>query len=200
MRILVVYCHPSPASFVASILAELRPRLEAQGHEVQVLDLYAEGFDPVLGPEAWRAHRANEAHGTPDLADHITALRDADGLIFVFPTWWFGLPAPLKGWIDRVWRPKVAFDIAHGAFQLHYLPRLKRFAAITTYGSPRLVIEWIVGDPVRRQLMRGLVLQFARGCRRAWAPIYNVDTRTREDLARARGRAVVRVARLFARR
>jgi len=56
-----------------------------------------------------------------------------------------------------------------------------------------------VGDPVRRQLMRGLVLQFARGVRKAWAPIYAADTRSEADLVGARGRAVEKVAKLFAR-
>jgi putative NADPH-quinone reductase len=199
MQILVVFCHPSPESFVASILADLVPRLEAGGHGVRVIDLHAEGFDPVLGAEAWRDHRANAPHSAPELATHIAALREAEGLLFVFPTWWFGLPARLKGWIDRVWQPKAAFDIENGAFKIHYLPRLKHFAAITTCGSPRLAIEWIAGDPVRRQLMRGLVLQFARGCRRCWTPIYNVDARSREDLTRARDAAVGRVARFFGR-
>jgi hypothetical protein len=71
-------------------------------------------------------------------------------------------------------------------------------AAVTTYGSPRPFIERIVGDPVRRQLLRGLALQFAPDVRTAWAPIYDVDARSEAALARDRKRAAAKVARLFA--
>jgi NAD(P)H dehydrogenase (quinone) len=194
----VVYCHPTGESFVASILAELAERLRRDGHAVRILDLYGEGFDPVLGPEAWRAHRQGVSHPAPDLAAHIAALREAEGLVLVYPAWWYGLPAMLKGWFDRVWQPGVAFTLENGVFQLHSLPRLRRLAAITTYGSPRIFIELFVGDPARRQLLRGLALQFARGVKTRWAPIYGVDGKSPAELAGARSRAVRRVARLFA--
>lgn len=197
MQILVVFSHPSRESYLGTVLAELEARLAADGHAVRVLDLYGEGFDPVLGAEAWLSHRQDRGFPAPDLEPHIAALRQAEGVVFVFPTWWFGLPAMLKGWLDRVWQPGVAFAMKQGVFQIHHLMRVARFAAITTYGSPQWIIEWVAGDPLRRQLMRGLKLQFARGARSAWAPIYDVDARSREDLARARTQAVGRVARLF---
>jgi putative NADPH-quinone reductase len=196
MQILVVYAHPDRDSFQATILAELMARLAAGGHQLRLLDLYAEDFDPVLAAEDWRAHRQGRPYEA-GIEAHTAALREAEGLVFVYPTWWFGLPAILKGWVDRVWQPGLAFAVENNAFKIHYLPKLKRFAAITSYGSPRMVIEWLVGDPARKALMRGLSLQFARGCRKAWAPIYNVDARVPEDLARARDRAVAKVARLF---
>jgi putative NADPH-quinone reductase len=199
MNILLVFCHPAPDSFQHTIQDDLVGRLGHAGHVVRSLDLYAEGFDPVLGLEGWRAHRRNETHTVADLSAHIAALREADGLIFVYPTWWYGLPAMLKGWLDRVWQPGVAFAIEDGAFRTRYLERVKRFAVITTYGSPDFFIERIVGDPARRQLIRGLALQFARGARSCWRPIYDVDNRSPADLARARDRAVSRVVRHFAR-
>ena len=197
MRILLVFCHPAPESFQRSILRDLAERLERAGHVLRVIDLYAEGFDPVLDPAGWRAHRDGDAHDADGLAAHVAALREAEGLIFLYPTWWYGLPAMLKGWLDRVWQPGVAFAIENGAFQTRCLTRIRRFAVITTYGSPAWFIERVVGDPARRQLLRGLALQFARGARSRWRPIYGVDTRSRADLARARDRAVSRVVRHF---
>jgi putative NADPH-quinone reductase len=194
----VLFCHPSRESFQASILAALVDRLGRDGHAVRVVDLYAERFDPVLDAEAWRAHRQDRSHPAEDVARQVAALREADGLVLVYPTWWYGLPALLKGWFDRVWQPGVAFTIEQGVFRTHHLTRLRRFAAVTTYGSPRLFIEWIVGDPARRQLIRGLALQFARGARSCWAPIYGVDGKPEAALAAARERAVDKVARLFA--
>ena len=163
---------------------------------MKVIDLYGERFDPVLDAEAWRAHRGNQTHAA-GLSTYLAALGEAEGLILVYPTWWYGLPAMLKGWIDRVWQPGVAFTMEGGAFRTRTLRRVKRFAVITTYGSPRWFIEWIVGDPTRRQLMRGLALQFARGVKTCWRPIYGVDTRSEADLARAREKAVNSVARRF---
>lgn len=197
MNLLILFCHPADDSYQRSILEALVARLSADGHAVRVIDLYDEGFDPVLGAAAWRAHRQDREDPAADLVPHVAALREAEGVVFVYPTWWYGLPAMLKGWLDRVWRPGVAFAIEKGVFRTHYLPRIRRFAAITTYGSPRWFIEAVVGDPVRRQLMRGLSLQFARRARSRWAPIYDVDNRSPEDLAKARGRAVARVARFF---
>jgi putative NADPH-quinone reductase len=151
----------------------------------------------VLDAEGWRAHRAGRGHPAADLASHRAALQGAEGLVLVYPTWWYGLPAMLKGWFDRVWQPGVAFTLADGVFQTHTLARISRFAAIATYGSPRAFIERIVGDPARRQLMRGLALQFAPAVRTAWAPIYNVDEKTERQLATDRRRAVGKVMRLF---
>ena len=110
------------------------------------------------------------------------------------------MPAMLKGWFDRVWRPGVAFTLEEGVFRTHHLERLKHFAVVTTYGSPRLFIEAIVGDPARRQLVRGLARQFARGAKICWAPIYNVDGKSRARLAADAERAVGRVVRLLDRR
>ena len=198
MHILLVFCHPAPESFQRTIQERLAERLQQQGHVVRTLDLYADGFDPVLDVEGWRAHRRNEAYpGGPSA--HIEALRKSGGLIFVYPTWWYGLPAMLKGWLDRVWQPGVAFDIEGGAFKTHALEGVKRFAVVTTHGSPGWFIERVVGDPVRRQLVRGLALQFARGVRTCWRPIYDVDNRSEADLARARDQAIAAVLRHFAR-
>ena len=164
---------------------------------MQVLDLYAERFDPVLDADAWRAHRGNRRHAAADLARHIAALQAAEALVLIYPTWWYGLPAMLKGWFDRVWQPGVGFTLEGGVFRTHTLGRLSHFAAITTCGSPRLFTEWIVGDPARKQLMRGLALQFARGLKSAWAPIYAVDGKHEQRLASERARAVAKVARLL---
>lgn len=171
--------------------------MRGQGHTVRTLDLYAEGFDPVLQAGGWRAHRAGQPHPAADLSQHLAALHAAEALVLVYPTWWYGLPAMLKGWFDRVWQPGAAFMLEDGVFQLHTLARLTRFAAVTTYGSPRPFIERIVGDPARRQLLRGLALQFAPEVSTAWAPIYDVDAKSERRLAQDRARAVRRVARLF---
>jgi putative NADPH-quinone reductase len=195
MRILIVFAHPDRSSYVGSVLDALVAGLQARAHEVEVADLYAQGFSPVLGAAAWKAHRQDRrAEGEVDA--EVAALRACEGLVFVHPTWWYGLPAMLKGWLDRVWQPGVAFVLQDGVFQLHQLSNVTRFAAITTCGSPGWFIRGVAGDPVRRQL-RGLSLQFARRVKTGYEAVYDVDKRTETDLAKAREKAVARVVRLM---
>ena len=110
---------------------------------MRTLDLYYDGFDPVLDLESWHAHRQGRRH-SGGLTDHVTALRDCEALVFVYPTWWYGMPAMLKGWFDRVWQPGVAFTLKNGEFETHTLANIRRLAVITTCGSPAL------GLPSRR--------------------------------------------------
>ena len=109
MKHLVVYCHPNPASFSHAILTTLVATLEAQGHEVVVHDLYARGFDPVLSGADFAALQAGDLPA--DIRAEQAAVRDADVIDLVFPTWWAGLPARLKGWIDRVFLYGFAYAV-----------------------------------------------------------------------------------------
>ena len=99
MRCLVVYCHPVPESFGAALRDTAVAALSDRGCDVRLTDLYAEGFDPVLGADERRA--MDRAPTDPALAPHIENLRWAQAILFVYPTWWYGLPAMLKGWLDR---------------------------------------------------------------------------------------------------
>lgn len=89
-RVLIIVAHPAPESFTQSWAASSAEAAKATGYDVVVHDLYAEGFDPVA-PE-----------GGADMADHVAELKAADHVILHFPLWWYGPPAILKGWIDRV--------------------------------------------------------------------------------------------------
>jgi NAD(P)H dehydrogenase (quinone) len=115
MNVLLVHSHPEPQSFSSGLARTARETLEAAGHSVTVSDLYADGFDPVSGrnnfttvkdPEYFKQQQeelfATAENGfEPALEAEIQKLEQADLLIFSFPIWWFGLPAMLKGWVDR---------------------------------------------------------------------------------------------------
>jgi NAD(P)H dehydrogenase (quinone) len=154
MRFLVLFAHPDAASFDAALHQRVVGVLRRNGHDVDDCDLYAEGFEPVLGYEERRKYNDEKAPH-PEVASHIRRLREAQGLAFVFPTWFYGMPAILKGYLDRVWLPGVAFTMVDGKprSRLHHIVR---FAAVTTYGAPRTINETLVGDPNRRALMRGI--------------------------------------------
>jgi putative NADPH-quinone reductase len=173
MRVLLVFAHPLPESFVAALHARVRERLEAGGHEVRDLDLYAKGFDPVLSAEERRRYHQRGLN-RQGLEEQIGQLHWAEGLIFVYPTWWYGLPAILKGWLERVWLPHEAFDLLPEGGLQPRLRQIRLLGGISTYGASWLWTRW-VGDPGRRTIMRGLRPLCARRCRTFWLALHDID-------------------------
>ncbi len=152
MRVLVVYCHPVETSFHAALHQEVVRNLKAAGHEVDDLDLYAEGFDPVLSREERLGYHEVPGNQLP-LMPYIERLRRAEAIVFCFPTWCFGLPAMLKGYFDRLFMPGVAFDLSDPGNVKPMLTHIKRISAVVTYGRPRWV-AWYMGDPPRKIVTR----------------------------------------------
>jgi len=110
MKILVLLAHPQPGSFNHALAERAVSTLAACGHEVVFHDLQAEGFDPVLPP----AEIATDAAIDPEIARHCEELAAAEGIVVVHPDWWGQPPAILKGWIDRVFRPEIAYRFLDG--------------------------------------------------------------------------------------
>jgi len=110
MRVLVVLAHPRSNSFNHAIGEAAVHVLEAEGHQVAFHDLYAEGFDPIL---VWKEiPKGSQIDRT--IAMHCRDLVEAEGIIVVHPNWWGMPPAMLKGWVDRVIRPGVAYEFIEG--------------------------------------------------------------------------------------
>jgi NAD(P)H dehydrogenase (quinone) len=124
MNVLIVYAHPEPKSFNGAMKDTAVETLTAAGHSVEVSDLYAMKFNPVVGAGDFTGERSNpdvlsiareQTHAveTATLAADIVAeqekLRRADLVIFQFPVWWFGMPGILKGWADRVFARGFAY-------------------------------------------------------------------------------------------
>jgi len=154
MRILYIYCHPLPESFHAAIREEVLRALNDADHQVDLLDLYAEKFDPVLS-EQGRRHYHDISRNRTGLEDYIARLTSAEALILQFPTWCFGFPAMLKGFFDRMIMPGVAFDLSDPAHVKPTLRNIKRIIAIVTYGRPRYMALWM-SDPPRKIVKRYL--------------------------------------------
>lgn len=152
-RALVLAAHPVPDSFNAALHARTVESLKARGWEVDDCDLYAEGFDPVLS-EAERRNYHEEPGNIAPVAAYVERLRAADALVMVFPVWNFGYPAMLKGFLDRVFLPGVSFRLENGKV-LPNLTRIRRLAAVTTYGGTRMR-AMLVGDPPRKCVTRAV--------------------------------------------
>ena len=128
MRVLLVVCHPVQGSFTYAAAEHSRTALHAAHHDVDMIDLYADGFDPV----------------TPGDHGYGARLRAAKWLVLVYPTWWSSFPAALTGWINDVWTPDATRS-------------LTRVIAVTSHGSSRWV-NAVEGSVGRRYLRRVLPL------------------------------------------
>jgi NAD(P)H dehydrogenase (quinone) len=148
MNILIVYAHPEPTSFTAALKDAAVRALEAAGHAVEVSDLYAERFNPVAGRHDFttvddplrfhyqgeQARASREAGFAPDIVREQQRAARADLMVFLFPLWWGGLPAILKGWFERVFA--YGFGYADGKRFEHGFFRGRRgILGVTTGGT-----------------------------------------------------------------
>ncbi|WP_248924758.1 NAD(P)H oxidoreductase [Paenibacillus hamazuiensis] len=116
MKVLTVVSHPRVQSLTFSVAEQFTQGLKDAGHETEVLDLHRSGFNPVLW-EADEPDWSNE-HKTysPEVQAEMERMKKHDALAYIFPIWWYGLPAMLKGYIDRVWN----HGFAYGSKKLHH--------------------------------------------------------------------------------
>jgi NAD(P)H dehydrogenase (quinone) len=177
MNILYLYCHPLPESFHAALRVEALAGLKAAGHTVDLLDLYAEKFDPVLSEEG-RRHYHDEPINREGLEPIIARLQAAEAIVLQFPTWCFGPPAMLKGFFDRVFMPGVAFDLSDPAHVQPMLKNIRKIAGIVTYGRPRLMALWM-GDPPRKIVTRYVRWFAGRGAKAEYHALYHLNVATR---------------------
>lgn len=178
MRALVVYCHPRSESFTAAVRDKVLERLSAFGADVRVIDLYGQGFQPALTAHELEIYEDESTNKEP-VAEEIEALKWCNTLIFVYPTWWYGLPAMLKGWLDRVMVPGVAFVMPQGANDTIKpgLQHITRLGVFTTCGASFWLTSFI-GAPGRRTLIRGVGLLCKRPLKTAFAAHYLMDSST----------------------
>ena len=158
MEISVILAHPETSSFNHAIARTACLALEGLGHDVLFHDLYEEGFDPLLPAN----ELPSEAVLSPILARHCEELQRADGLVLVHPNWWGQPPAMMKGWIDRVFRPGVAYKFLEGdGGEGVPVGLLKAQAAVifNTSNTPPVREMAVFGDPLDN-LWKRCILDF----------------------------------------
>ncbi len=155
MKALVVYCHPNPTSFTSAVKDQIMQVLEETCFETRLTDLYGEKFNPIINKEELESY-LDTAFNQKGLEIHIENILWCDTLIFVYPTWWYGLPAMLKGWLDRCFLPGVAFHMPDGEGKIKPgLKHIKRLGLFTTAGATPLV-TFLMGAPGKRTILRAV--------------------------------------------
>jgi NAD(P)H dehydrogenase (quinone) len=196
MRVLVVVAHPRSDSLTHAAAAAAVAGARGAGHEVDVIDLYAEGSRVAMTYEERQAYHGDDPLLDPLAARYAELVRAAQALVFVYPTWWSGLPAIMKGWLERVLVRGVAFDFHPRTGKV--VPRLghvRRIVGISTYGSPRLYVR-AINDNGRRILVRALRISCGVRARTTWLALYGVDTSRPDERARFLQRVERRMAAL----
>jgi NAD(P)H dehydrogenase (quinone) len=173
--VLVIYCHPVAESFAASAHRTALEALGEAGHDVTDVDLYREQFDPGMSRQE-RLDYLNPARNERLVKRYDDQLASAEALVLVYPAWWYGMPAMLKGYFDRVWLPGVAFDVtSNGAVKTDRPKALRRILVVTTYGGSWWMVRVALGDPARKIISRAVRSLCARDCRVTWCVPYNMD-------------------------
>lgn len=212
MHALLIYAHPEPASFTAALKDAAADALDKAGHTVEVSDLYAERFNPVAGRHDFRGaldlgrfHYQSEqdhAHQTgsfaPDIVREQGRVARADLIIWIYPIWWGGMPAILKGWFDRV----LAYGFAYSdgrRYEHGYFREKRGILCLTTGGTQaRFSHDGVYGDirqvlwPVQRLMVEYIGIAPQEPFVAYAAP--RVDQTTREGYLRAWHARVLEIA------
>ncbi|WP_428912200.1 NAD(P)H-dependent oxidoreductase [Niallia sp. Krafla_26] len=133
MNHLIVYAHPHPESLNQAILERTVSALKNNGHKVTVRDLYELHFQPVLQREDTAAMKRGQI--PEDILTEQEFINEADVITFIYPIWWTGLPAILKGYVDRVFAYGYAY--ASNEDGIIKLLRGKKGLIINTHGTPK---------------------------------------------------------------
>jgi putative NADPH-quinone reductase len=177
VRVHVIFAHPRGDSFNATLHETIIATLRRAGHEVDDLDLYAENFQPALTAEE-RGVYHSVGGNLAGIESYVERLRAAEALVISAPTWWYGMPAMLKGYFDRVWVPGVAFELRPRGAIKPSLANIRKFAVVTTTGSPWWFMRLYMRDPGKRVLMRGMRRLLGRGVPMMYLCHYGTDDST----------------------
>lgn len=191
-RTLVVLDHPYTyassenelhnRSFSAALCKSVVEKLEGRGEEVDLIDLHADGFNPVMSAEDLRSWRKGEPMGA-DVERYQQRWLAADRVVFVFPVWWELMPAMTKGFIDKVYAKNMMYDQGEGAdFKTRLKPGFE-MVFLTPMGTPTPVYKFIIGNPIVKAIGRGMCTK--TGIKKfRWIPYSNVDKLSEEQRAK----------------
>lgn len=151
MKSLIIYAHPWDGSFNHHVLDEVSALLNAKGNEVDVIDLVKDGFNPVMTASDLRLFGRGE-YSDPLAKDYVERLKKADELVVIFPLWWYGEPAILKGFYDKVFLKGHTYDQI--GMDLVPLLKINKATILTTASIDEAGLAYM-GDPINNRLSGG---------------------------------------------
>lgn len=174
---------PHNRSLCAAICKSVRAKLVAQGEEVDVIDLIADGFNPVMSREDlvnWRLGKPMSAQ----IEDYQNRMRTCNRVIFVFPMYWELMPASTKGFIDKVYAKDIMYQSGAGRFGMQTLVPDMEVVAITPMASPAALYSERLGEPLVNAMRSSFCIK-TEGKGFTWIPVDQVHSRTPEELRAA---------------
>lgn len=193
---LIIFCHPSHDSHNGEILKKVINTLESGNKTFQILDLYHMGFDPLLSPEEYERIKNRAERGpNADVVKMQELVLAAKTLIFIYPTWWYNMPAMLKGFFDRVFSSRFAYRffavhpiLMFGADILSYIPGVrylmqthsvtpllkgKKALIFRTYGGPKTGKRMFGNAP--NTVLENVILRFCGITDITTRELFNID-------------------------
>lgn len=163
MRTLIVFNHPYGGSYCNAILKKVQQGLHKGGHEIDLIHLDSDDFDPVMRAKDLKAFviAAKQPQDSYDLLDdkvkeYKERLYLADHLVFIFPIWWELMPALTKGFIDKLIFPGIAYDYNDkGNRMIGKLKKLKGVTMLTTMNTPRFFYWSLFGNAIKKAMLMG---------------------------------------------
>lgn len=170
-------------SLCAAIFKSVHARLMAQGEQVDVIDLIADGFNPVMSREDlvnWRLGKPMSAQ----VEDYQNRMKTCNRLIFIFPMYWELMPASTKGFIDKVYAKDIMYRSGAGRFGMQTLVPDMQVVAITPMASPASLYSKQLGEPLVKAMQSSFCIK-TEGKSFRWIPIDQAHSRTFEELQAA---------------
>ena len=150
MKVLIIYAHPWDGSFNHSILESVKKGLSVSGHETDCIDLVKDGFNPVTSEKELAVYHRGESLD-PAVKDYQARIAESDYLFFIFPNWWGGMPAIMKGFIDKVFLKNFAYkeDPAPG----NGLLNIKGASVIITFDASSFIYQILFKSHIKKNIV-----------------------------------------------
>lgn len=191
---MVVVADPRSDGYVHALARRTVSGLVGAGHHVDVVDLHALGFRAAMSREEWLAYESDRPIVDPMVGEHAATVQRAELLVFVYPTRWSGLPAILKGWLERVFVPGVGFRLDERTGKVRpALTGVRTIVGVSTYVSSRRSVA-AVNDNGRRTLTRALRMNCGMRTTTRWFGLYAIESSAaveRADFAASVERAML---------
>lgn len=179
MKVTIVFAHPWTGSLSQAILDITLNNLRGAGHEVTMIDLYRDGFNPVMSEKDLSLY--SQGKSADPMVDKYNAILDAtEKIIFIFPVWWYDMPAIMRGFLDKVMLPGSAYTPKPDG--LHPVRNIRETVILTTASASIEALTGKFGDPVGGTIIAATFR--AIGFNNAkWHNLGGVNTKSRDEIA-----------------